>query len=124
MPTLPDESVTDEPEVELIEREPFETADSVTVEEPMQRGPVVGTKAMVAVSVGLIVLAFAVMTRPGPEDRITEEPAQTTVAPNTTAAPVPSDPDAAEGEDSRTGPDTAVRGEPSRKPPWCDQQLR
>ena len=89
MPTLPDESVSDASSVELIERGPFELADSLTTEEPMQRGPVVGTKALVAVSIGLIVLAFAVMTRPGPEDRVVDEPPQTTVAPSTTAPPPP-----------------------------------
>lgn len=87
MPTLPDETVSDTAPVELIERGAFEIADSVTTQEPMEHRPVVGTKALVALAIGLIVLAFALMTRPGPEDRVVEETPQTTLLPSTTAPP-------------------------------------
>ena len=97
MPTLPDETVSDTAPVELIERGPFEIADSVTTQEPMEHRPVVGTKALAAVSIGLIVLAFALMTRPGPEDRVVEEAPQTTLPPTTTTPPPVADTETEDG---------------------------
>lgn len=92
MPTLPDESLSELPDVELLERSSFELDEGTTVEEPVQRGPVVGTKALGAVAVGLIVLAFAIISQPGVEESVDESATAQTTAPSTTTTTTPPPP--------------------------------
>ena len=79
------ETADDLPAVELVERDRFEMADEVVVDEPVAKGPSIGSKAVIAASIAAIIVALAVISRPGQEVAVDEAPSQTTAAPTTTS---------------------------------------
>jgi len=85
MPTLPDDVVSDLPEVELIERSSYQTASpSTPTAEPMRHAPIVGTTGIAIGAVALVIIAFLLMSRPGVEEGAGIDPdPQTTLAPTT-----------------------------------------
>ncbi|MCP3989080.1 MAG: hypothetical protein GY724_08395 [Actinomycetia bacterium] len=80
------ETVTELTEVELIEGDRFELPPA-RPEEPAQRSPIVGSKAVAVASIALIVLALAIMSRPEVSQTVEPDPGQTTSTPLSTSIP-------------------------------------